>query len=105
MPWFGVKCVFQISLAAETPGHRVYEERVTIWTASSFDEAIQKAEAEASEYAGENHKYLGYCDAFELYDDPSLEGAEVYSLMRESRKEADDYVNTFFDTGRERTRT
>ena len=101
---FGVKCLFQIPISADTPAHRVYEERVTIWTGKSFEEAIDKAEAEARAYAGEEGKYLGYCDAFEMYDDPTTEGAEVYSLMRESTEPPNEYISAFYDTGRERNR-
>jgi len=104
MRWYGVKCIFQFSIPAEAPGHTIYEERVTIWSAPSFDEAIEKAEAEAREYAGEDGQYLGYCVAFEMSDDPSAEGAEVYSLMREDPRKPEEYLDRFYDTGWERAR-
>jgi hypothetical protein len=104
MRWYGVKCVFQFSVAAEAPGHTIYEERVTIWSAPSSEKAIEKAEAEAREYAGEDGEYLDYCVAFEMFDDPSVAGAEVYSLMREDPRDPADYLDRFYDTGRERYR-
>ncbi|WGX98091.1 hypothetical protein [Nocardioides sp. L-11A] len=42
--------------------------------------------------------------SYEMYDAPG-EGAEVFSLMRSSELNPDDYLDTFFDTGDERLRT
>jgi hypothetical protein len=102
--WYGVKCVFRTPPADGESQESVYEERVTVWRAVSFDEAIQKAEAEAFEYAGEASEYIGYCSAYEMDDGPAIEGWEVYSLMRESPEEPEDYIDRFYDTGCERTR-
>jgi hypothetical protein len=43
--WFSVRCLFATDAAA--PG--AYEERITLWRAPGFDEAIELAEAEARE--------------------------------------------------------
>jgi hypothetical protein len=96
--WYGVRCVFR---------HRelgVYEERVTLWTAGSLDEAIGRAEAEAGEYCealGEA-EYTGFAEAFRMDGAPGV-GAEVFSLMRESDLPSGAYVGKFYATGRERT--
>ncbi|WP_217566554.1 DUF4288 domain-containing protein [Streptomyces sp. GbtcB7] len=96
--WYGVRCIFR---------HRelgVYEERVTLWTAGSLDEAIGRAEAEAGEYCaalGET-EYTGFAEAFRMDGVPGV-GAEVFSLMRESELPSGAYVGKFFATGRERT--
>lgn len=47
--WYGVRCVFQHG-PADIEGTS-YEERVTLWRAASFDEAIESAEQEARQYA------------------------------------------------------
>lgn len=47
-PWYSVRCLF----AFEAEHGTMYEERVTLWRASSFEEAIARAELEAAEYAG-----------------------------------------------------
>ncbi|MER7691224.1 hypothetical protein [Streptomyces sp. NPDC097610] len=96
--WYGVRCVFR---------HRelgVYEERVTLWTAHSPDEAIGRAEVEALEYCaalGET-EYTGFAEAFRMDGAPGV-GAEVFSLMRESELSPGSYVGKFYATGRERT--
>lgn len=104
--WFGVRCLFRIELPPEVrdpakyPGS-VFEERITVWRAGSIDEAIERAEAEAEEYAEGGTEFLGYSQAYKMYDGPG-EGSEVFSLMRESELASSDYIDRFFDTGGER---
>ena len=105
LEWYAVRCVFR-SAWAETseglpPGVHLYEERITLWQASSLEEAIALAESEAQEYADEEDEYLDLAQAFKLFDEPSS-GAEVFSLMRSSELDSDAYLDTFFDTGDER---
>ncbi|WP_138761098.1 hypothetical protein [Modestobacter altitudinis] len=99
--WYGVRCLFQ-----HGPGDGdsiAYEERITIWWAGWFDEAIELAEAEAAEYAAdiEGVSDLGLVQAYVLPEPPG-QGVEVFSLIRDSGLTADDYIDQFFDTGGER---
>jgi pentatricopeptide repeat protein len=99
--WFSVRCVFQVN--DESPF--TYEERITLWRADSFEEAIALAEAEASEYARDTGlRYLDLAQAYQLADEVD-HGAEVFSLMRDSGLQPDDYLDTFFETGTERQGT
>ncbi|MBA2751725.1 MAG: DUF4288 domain-containing protein, partial [Actinobacteria bacterium] len=62
-PWFTVRCVFAFK---DEHGTR-YEERVTLWSASSTEEAIERAEQEAREYAEElGASYVGLTQSFHL---------------------------------------
>lgn len=95
--WFTVRCVLH---------HRdldAYEERITLWRADDFRAAIARAEDEARDYASDSEtaEYTGLAQAYEL-SDPPVDGAEVFSLIRDSELPPDDYLNTFFDTGSER---
>lgn len=93
--WFGVRCVFR-------HGENTYEERVVIVLAPDFAHAIAKAEDEAADYVdGLSAEYVGLAQAFALFDDPA-DGAEVFSLMRDSDLSPDEYLTAFFDTGDER---
>ena len=102
--WYAVRCIFAVGWPPEAAG-KIYEERITLWQASSFDEAIARAEAEAEEYASTIEEspstYLGLAQAFRLFESPA-DGAEVFSLMRESELAPDEYLTTYFDTGAER---
>jgi hypothetical protein len=103
--WYAVRCVFRTmwtqTTEGVTPEEQLYEERITLWQASSAEEAIALAEAEAVDYAGDEDEYLELAQAFQLYDAPA-HGAEVFSLMRTSALEPDAYLDAFFDTGSER---
>ena len=98
--WYGVRCFFHWT------DYDCYEERVTVWKATSFDEAIEKAEREAARYAseGSGFVYLEIAQAYHMVD-RLREGAEVYSLLRESNLEPDEYIDRFFMTGSEREGT
>ncbi|WP_088317047.1 hypothetical protein [Kineosporia sp. R_H_3] len=100
--WFSVRCVFRCRPRRRW---RTYEERITVWHARSFEEAIAMAEVEAGEYAAasgaDRITYLGLAEAYRLFDALG-EGAEVFSLMRDSRLGKRKYLRRFFETGRER---
>ena len=102
--WVSVRCLFRTHFGDQ----QVYEERVTLWHEADMDRAIALAEAEAQEYAaasstppGEGVEYLGLAQAYLLDDEPG-HGAEVFSLMRTSPMAPKEYLDAFFDTGRER---
>ncbi|KAB1932608.1 hypothetical protein F8271_25160 [Micromonospora sp. ALFpr18c] len=98
--WYSVRCIFQYGVDAPV----VYEERLSVWWAVSFDAAVALAEAEAADYAnGVGCRYLGLAQAYRMSDGLG-HGAEVYSLMRESVLPPDAYLSAFFDTGEERQR-
>jgi hypothetical protein len=100
-PWVAVRCVVRLRHPS-TPTF-LYEERITLWQDGSVDSAIERAEREASSYAKDvDGEYIGLAQAFALFESPR-DGQEVFSLMRESTLESDEYLNRFFDTGNERT--
>jgi hypothetical protein len=92
--WYAVKAVFRTDVTA--PGATVprlssFEERVVLFRAASFNEALQRAEEEAQRYAEENRwrndqgedvctRYLDALDAFSLSDKLD-DGAELYSKI------------------------
>jgi hypothetical protein len=59
--WFGIRCLFEVDPEARSDGEpRVFEERLTLWQASSVDEAVDLAEADALDYANTlDAQYLG----------------------------------------------
>lgn len=109
-PWYSARCVFRHAhLEAEAQeegeaGCQVFEERIILVRATSFEDAIRKAELEAEVYAKDGIQYLGLVQAFQLFDAKVTEGTEVFSLMRTSPLEESAYLNRFFDSGTERER-
>jgi len=108
LAWYGVRCFFEW----RGPGkkrRRAYEERITLWQASGFDEAISKAAAEARAYVNEDGytgpgpvRQLALVQAYLMNEDSAPgEGVEVFSMLRESDKTPKRYLTRYFDTGRE----
>jgi hypothetical protein len=102
--WYAVRCVFRCGWPPKFAG-RAFEERITLWRADPFDHAIERAEAEAREYASSisdsPDTYLSFAQAYRLSDAPG-DGAEVFSLVRVSKRKPEAYIDRFFDTGKER---
>ncbi len=105
--WYAVRCVF-VTRANHPqgprdlePGEAAYEERITLWQAPSADAAIQLAETDAQAYAEiVECEYTGLAQSYRCEDAPA-QGVEVFSLIRRSRLERDDYLDRHFNTGGE----
>jgi uncharacterized protein (DUF433 family) len=107
--WYAVRCIFRtdgdVSMPELASHERAYEERVTLWRAESFDDAIALAESEAERYAKNvEADYLGLAQAYLLVDRPD-NAAEVFSLMRYSALDTTPYLDRFFADGGERQLT
>lgn len=101
--WYGAKCVFLHAHGSE----QLYEERIVLFTAGGMDEAIELAERDARDYAQslDNCAYTGFVNIFQIFSAQLVSGTEVYSLMRASDLEKNQYLDRFHDTGTERTQT
>ena len=97
MAWYGVRTVYRDE-------ENTFEERITVWRARTFEDAVALAEKEAEEYCAVlSLNYLGFAQSHRpfLEDEPIEPGMEVFSLLRESDLDDDDYLDRFFDSGRE----
>jgi hypothetical protein len=98
--WYSVRCVFQWISYEDKP----YEERITLWRTTTSEEAVEFAEKEAADYAEPRHEmtYLEFAQVYALDEDAEPgHGVEVFSLLRSSELPPNEYVDKFFDTGRE----
>jgi hypothetical protein len=96
--WYAVRCIFG---HPDNSGRYAYEERITIWRARSMASAIELAEAEAGEYVEDSPaRYLGFAQCFSIWDRPR-DGGEVFSLIRLSDLNPEQYLDKYFDTGDE----
>jgi hypothetical protein len=104
-PWYSAKCIFFHKGLRDESDVPVYEERIVLLKADSFDQAIEQAEEDAVQYASdvEDCEYCGFVDVYHLYDEAVGHGTEIYSLMRSSSLSIEDYLSTFYDTGAERS--
>jgi hypothetical protein len=108
--WYAVRCLFADVRSAQANRFLrrrrvIFEERTTLWMAGTHQEALAMAEDEAKEYARDTScTYVEYADSYQLADDV-VSGAEIFSLMRESRLNVDRYIDRFLDSGSERRST
>lgn len=98
---YSVRCIFHWEPRQDQKAKHLYEERITLWLAESIGHAIELAEQEAEAYASEDMEFLGYSQAYALFESAPIHGIEVFSLLRESELDPEKYIDTFFDTGRE----
>jgi hypothetical protein len=105
MEWFGARTLY-LHENRKAGDSNLYEERIVMIKANDFDEAIAKAESEAKEYVSDESeiKFLGFVSVFNLFEKHITDKTEVYSLMRGSKLNSDDYITAFFDTGTERSK-
>lgn len=104
---YGIRCVFELPTESINTKRFLYEERVTVWSAENIDQAIDLAEVEALAYcSGKNGaRFTGFSQAFWMFQPIQISGMEVFSLIRESDLEQEDYLDRFFSTGDERQQT
>jgi hypothetical protein len=101
---FSVRCLFRWPTRNGSDAI-TYEERITLWTAESADDAISMAEAEAKAYAVANEfEFLNLCQCYAMFDIVAASGIEVFSLLRDSALKSDEYVRHYFVDGNERER-
>jgi hypothetical protein len=81
----------------------LYEERITLWRAGSFEEAFSLAEVEAEEYARDNDCiFIRGTMSYRLFPESVDHGSEIWSVMRGSGMDPELYAETFCATPRDR---
>jgi hypothetical protein len=97
MPWFAVRHLISYEGA--------FEERITLWERQSSDEAFAAAKKEAVEWVeGIDGDVLDLWQSFEMFQPPG-DGAECFSLIRDSDLDHTTYIDRFFSTGAEHQRS
>lgn len=101
MESFSVRCIFRWEPRPDQKLTHLYEERITLWSAENIDRALELAEEEAESYASEDMEFLGYSQAYALFEPIPVNGVEIFSLLRESDLEPESYIDAFFRAGAE----
>ncbi|MBI1346623.1 DUF4288 domain-containing protein [bacterium] len=101
-PWYSARCVFLLQPISQDHSEHLYEERVVLLRAETFDEAFEKAEKEAKDYiAGDPKSRVLFVEVYHLFERKIGDKVEIFSLIRDSPLSPQDYVSQFFDTGKE----
>jgi hypothetical protein len=107
--WFGVKTLTRWEAIGQPQtvdenyddDSTMLEERVVLIKARTFDEAIRKGEKDANENSSDYRnfygqtvrlRYLECCDAFELFEEPTQNGVEVFSSIETVSSKVKDSV-------------
>jgi hypothetical protein len=78
----------------------VYEERIVMFRATFFAEAIRKAEKNAKDYCQDvEATYLGFVEVFHLFERTLKEGSEVFSIMRSKKMPKEKFIRTYYEDG------
>ena len=91
--WYAAQCIFLHSGTKRGP-KRMYEERVVLFRAASFDGALEDAEKEAKDYCRDldGCKFVGCVDVFHIYDGKIGSGTEIFSAMQRSDLKPAEYL-------------
>lgn len=100
---YGCKSYTELSIN----GDRCYEERVLCVEADSFEEAVSLAEIKSMEYAKSiNGIHVDYIQCYKAKEfDINEPVSEIYSLIRKSKLDHNNYLDFFEDTGNELSRS
>lgn len=96
--WYSVRSVFLSERLVEGKPTRMSEERVVLFRASSFEEALAKGGAEAKRYAEgwPQPKMLDHLVAFSILEEELHEGEEVWSCLRESSLSDTEFLHQVY---------
>lgn len=97
--WYGVHTTFRSERMEDGKLRRVFEERILLFRAASFEEALAKGDAEAKRYASESQGCtpLDHIVAFHIHDEELREGDEVWSCMREADVSDQEFLRRIYE--------
>lgn len=94
--WFGVRTIYHFGKKKD--GTNLFEERVVVFSAETFDEALKKADREADDYASANRlQRHPWQVAYAQDDDPLIDGYEVWSEVYESAGDLESFVKSRYE--------
>ena len=100
-PWYAAKLIF--GWYRDSGKRKCYEERIVLFRALSFEEAIEHAEKESQRYCRESSsednriRYEGFLDVYHLFEPTVGHGVEIYSKIRKSPLEPSEYLDRYYD--------
>jgi hypothetical protein len=97
--WYSVRSVFGSELTEEGRPRRAFEERVVLFRAASFEEALAKGEVEAKRYAADSTRctMLDHLVAFHIHDEDLRDGDEVWSCIRDADVSDGDFLRRIYE--------
>lgn len=96
--WYSVRSVFRGDTNEDGKLGRAFEERVVLFRAESFGEALAKGGAEAKRYAADlpGGRMLDHLVAYHIHDDDLREGDEIWSCVRNLDTSDEDFMRQVY---------
>jgi len=95
--WFGVKSI--ICHKKNTIDYISYEERVVLFLANDFNNAIEQAAIEADAYClnDDSVTNCNFYDAYKIFDDDEkiVQHTEVFSSLKKSTLNIQEFLDTY----------
>jgi len=90
MPWYAVRTVYLFG--SKSDGTNVFEERVVVFEAATWDEAHSKGNAESERYAAQNN-FIAHPEhsGYEQDGEALIDEYEVWSELFEDRSSLEDF--------------
>lgn len=97
--WYGVRSIIRSDRTVDGKPCRTFEERIVLFRAATFEEALAKGETEAKQYTADwpNQKALDHLVAFHIHNDELREGVEVWSCIRGLDMTDEEFVRKFYE--------
>ena len=97
--WYSVRSTFRSDLTEDGKPRRAFEERVVLFRATSFEEALAKGELDARRYALDSPHcvLLDHIVAFHIHDDDLRDGDEVWSCIRDLAIDDKEYLRRVYE--------
>ena len=98
--WYSVKGLFRWYMKKDGSTDRM-EERVVLFEACSFDEALDLAETEAQSYCEPDEtanfaiEPVGWWEAYQIGENPAS-GVEIFSRLARTRLESKAFVRRYY---------
>jgi len=105
--WFAVKGLFRWYFRETGDTGRV-EERVVLFRAENFDQAIEFAEREAESYCADDPKAnfqietLGWWNAYQIGEEQIGHGTEVYSRLADTSLSGESFIRRYYPKSQDR---
>jgi hypothetical protein len=106
--WFAVKGLFRWYFK-DTGDTGSVEERIILFWAENFDQAIEYAEQEAVKYCEEDPaaklqiEALGWWDAYRIMEEQVGHGVEIYSRLADTSLSGEAFIRRYYPKSQDRT--
>ena len=97
--WYSVRSIVRSDITEDERPRRAFEERVVLFCAASFEEALVKGEEEAKRYCESwpHPNLIEHLVAFSIQEEELRDGNEVWSCIRYLDVTDEEFLSRVYD--------